>query len=136
MIEINNFTNFAVDKRFFLGVAKMILKGENREMENLSIAFVSTKEIQKINKKYRKKDRPTDILSFERMPNFENDFSEVIICPEFAKGKKDYKTTLKREIIKVLIHGILHVLGYNHETSKSEEEKMFKKQEYYFSKII
>ena len=40
MIEINNLTNFAVDKKFFIGVAKKVLKGENREKENISIAFV------------------------------------------------------------------------------------------------
>ncbi|MSU54894.1 MAG: hypothetical protein EXS48_03650, partial [Candidatus Staskawiczbacteria bacterium] len=79
MIEINNLTNFVVDKKFFVGVAKKILKGENKEMENVSIAFVSLGEIQKLNKKYRKKDKPTDVLSFERVSDFKGECSEVII---------------------------------------------------------
>ena len=49
MIEINNLTNFAVDKKFFIGVAKKVLKGENREKENISIAFVSSVEIKRLN---------------------------------------------------------------------------------------
>ncbi len=63
MIGINNLTSFAVDKKFFTGVAKKVLKGENRERENLSIVFVSLKEIKKLNKKYRNKNHPTDVLS-------------------------------------------------------------------------
>ncbi len=136
MIEINNLTKFSVDKKFFLAIAKKVLKGENREMENLSIAFVSSAEIKKINKKYRKKDKPTDVLSFEKVLNFKEDSSEVIICPEFVKKElKNSKVTLKRELAKMLIHGILHNLGYDHEISKLEEERMFKKQDHYLSRI-
>ena len=133
MIEINNLTNFAVDKKFFLGVAKKVLKGENKEIEDLSIAFVSPEEIKKINRKYRKKDKPTDVLSFGKISKFKGEFREVIICPEFIEENlKDSKTTLKKELAKVLIHGILHTLGYDHEISKTEEKRMFKKQDYYF----
>ena len=75
MIEINNLTNFAVDKKFFLAIAKKILKGENRGRENVSIAFISPAEIQKLNKKYRKQDRPTDVLSFEKTSDFKEEFA-------------------------------------------------------------
>lgn len=136
MIEINNLTNFALNKKFFTGVAKKVLKGENRERENLSVAFVSPAEIQKLNKKYRKKDEPTDALSFQKTSDFKEEFGEVIICPQIVrKNAKDSKLSLKKELSKVLIHGILHNFGYDHETSKAEEEKMNKKQEYYLSKI-
>jgi len=136
MIEINNLTNFVVDKSFFKGVAKKVLKGENKERENLSIAFVVPAEMQKLNKKYRKKDKPTDVLSFEKVSHFKEEASEIIICPSVVREKaKDSKLSLKKELANVLIHGILHTLGYDHEISKIEEEKMFKKQEYYLSKV-
>ena len=135
-IEINNLTDFTVDKKFFSEVAKKVLKGENKEMENLSIAFVSTREMRKLNKKYRKKDKPTDVLSFEKSISFKVDFSEVVICPQFVEENAKGKKSVKRELAKVLVHGILHTLGYDHEVSKTEEERMFKKQEYYLSKII
>ena len=136
MVEINNLTNFVVDKRFFVGVAKKVLKGENKEKENFSIAFINSLEIQKINKKFRKKDKPTDVLSFERSLNFKDDFNEVVICPEIVKEKiKDSATNLKKELSKVLVHGILHCLGYDHEISKKEEVKMFKKEDYYMANI-
>lgn len=134
MIEINNLTVFSVDKTFFTGLAKKVLKGENRETENVSIAFVNSKEIQRLNKKYRKKNKPTDVLSFERVLQFNNEVSEVIICPEIVK-KQSQGNKLKIELSKVLIHGILHNLGYDHEISKLEEERMFTRQDYYLSKI-
>jgi len=136
MIEINNLTNFVVDKRFFVGIAKKVLKGENKEIESLSIAFVDTKEIQKANKKFRKKDKPTDVLSFERNLDVEDDLNEVVICPEIVKeNTKASNLNFKEELSRVLIHGILHTLGYDHEISKKEEERMFKREDYYLSKI-
>lgn len=136
MIEINNLTNFAVDKTFFTGVAKKVLKGENKEKENVSVAFVSATEIQKLNKKYRKKDKPTDVLSFERVSDFKEECSEVVICPSIVRDQsKDSLLPLKKELAKMVIHGILHNFGYDHEISKAEEERMFKKQDYYLSKI-
>lgn len=136
MIEINNLTNFTLSKKFFIGVAKKVLKGENRLKENISIAFVSPAEIQKLNKKYRKKDKPTDVLSFEKTSDFKEECSEVIICPQVVReNAKESHLSLKKELSKVLIHGILHNFGYDHEKSKVEEEKMFQKQDYYLSKI-
>ena len=133
MIEINNLTNFAVDKKFLTGVAKKVLKGENKEIENISIAFVSSEEIKKLNQKYRKKNSPTDVLSFGKSLDFlspsklvggKSDIVEIIICPEFVKKNGD-------KLEKMLVHGILHILGYDHEKSKKQAEEMEKKQEKY-----
>ncbi|MEK7124773.1 MAG: rRNA maturation RNase YbeY [Patescibacteria group bacterium] len=148
MIEINNLTDFAVDKAYFLGVAKKVLKGENKETENLSVAFVSADQIRNINKEYRKKNKPTDVLSFEKSPNvqgrashiFEGDFLEVVICPAFVqektgRGQTPSGSKLKEELAKCLIHGILHSLGYDHERSREQAKIMFEKQDFYFSEV-
>jgi probable rRNA maturation factor len=136
MIEINNLTKFALNKTFFIGVAKKVLKGENRLKENVSIAFVSPTEIHKLNKQYRKKDKPTDVLSFEKTSDFKEEYSEVIICPLVVReNAKESKLSFKKELSKVLIHGILHNFGYDHEQSEEEAEKMFQKQDYYLSKV-
>lgn len=125
MIEINNLTSFTVDKKFFTGVAKIVLKGENKERKRLSIAFVSLGEIKKLNKKYRKKDKPTDVLSFNL--NEKNYLGEIVICPKMVKGNIG--------MARVLIHGILHLLGYEHERSKKKAREIEKKEEYFLSKI-
>src|SRR3989344_9577975 len=136
MIEINNLTKFVVDKAFFTGVAKKVLKGENRLKENVSVAFVTPEEIQKLNNRYREKDKPTDVLSFAKVSEFKDECCEVVICPAYIKeATKSSALSLKREMAKSLIHGLLHNLGYDHEVSKEAEAKMFEKQEYYMEKI-
>ena len=105
-------------------------------MDNLSIAFVSPAEIQVMNKKYRKKDKPTDVLSFEKVSEFKDECSEIIICPEVVREKsKESTLSLKKELAKVLIHGLLHALGYDHERSENDEKLMEEKEALYFSKI-
>jgi len=133
-IEINNLTNFKINKKSFSQVAKKVLTGENRGTETLSLAFVSEEEIKKLNKKFRRKNKPTDVLSFELREGKE--LGEIIICPNIVKenAKKD-GVSQKFETKKVFIHGILHLLGYDHEKTEKEAEIMEQKQNYYLSKL-
>jgi len=126
MIEINNLTKFTVDKKSFSQVAKKVLSGENRGTETLSLAFVSKEEIAKLNKKFRKKNKATDVLSFDLKR--EGYLGEIIICPDVVKEKKE-------NIIEVFIHGILHLCGYDHEKTKKEAEVMENRQNLYLSKV-
>ena len=125
-MEINNLTNFTVDKKLFSAVAKKVLLSENRETENISLAFVEKEEIKKLNKKFRKKNKPTDVLSF--LLNEADCLGEIVICPEVVKEKNE-------EIIKVFIHGILHLLGYEHEKSKSKAKEMEAKEAEIFKNL-
>lgn len=134
MIEIKNLTKFSVDRKSFSQVAKKVLLGENRGTETVSLAFVDKKEIKKLNKNFRKKDKPTDVLSFELKEK--NLLGEIIICPAVVKeNAKKYRVTIKYEMFKVFIHGILHLCGYDHEKSEKEAEIMENKQDKYLSKI-
>jgi len=136
MIEINNLTDFPVDKAFFEGVAKKVLKGENKEEEDLSVAFVNAQEMQKLNKEYRKKDMPTDVLSFQKAEGFAGDVNEVVLCPEVVKKNAEAAgVPFEKELTSMFIHGILHTLGYDHEQSEIGAQNMFKKQEYYLSAV-
>jgi len=136
MIEINNLTgkplSKTVDKKAFFTVAKKVLKGENRETETVSLALVNKEEMQKLNKKFRKKNKPTDVLSFELREG--KVLGEIIICPEVvAENANKYGVSRKSEMLKVFVHGILHLCGYDHEKSEKEAEKMEQKQEKYLS---
>ncbi|MEI7424646.1 MAG: rRNA maturation RNase YbeY [Candidatus Staskawiczbacteria bacterium] len=133
MIEINNLSKKSLNIENFSTVAKKVLSGENRETENISLAFVEKEEIQKLNNKFRNKDKATDVLSFEL--NDKGYLGEIIICLEVVRenAKKD-KVTVKSELLKVFVHGILHLCGYDHEKSNKEAEEMEKKQEKYLSK--
>ncbi|MBI5023050.1 MAG: rRNA maturation RNase YbeY [Candidatus Magasanikbacteria bacterium] len=128
MIEINNQTaatslNFFKKKVANYCLEKLAIK------KNVSIVLVADKKIQELNKIYRKKNKITDVLSFGDW-NDKNFLGEVIIClPQAKRQAKKYKTNLKQELTRLLIHGILHLAGFDHEKSKQEEKKMFKLQE-------
>jgi probable rRNA maturation factor len=132
MIEINNLSEKyrKLDKDFLKKTAEKVLKGEKiKTKTEISIAIVDSSEIKKLNDKYRKKNKPTDVLSFGKIGE---EISEIVICPEVVeKNGNDFK----KEMAEVVIHGMLHLLGHDHEKKKSEAETMFKKQEKYLSKI-
>jgi probable rRNA maturation factor len=129
-IDINNLTDFKVKNSFFKEIVKDIFKKEGKENCSASIALVDRKTIREINKKYRKKDKATDVLSFAYSESncFCNDriLGEIIICPYEIENEK-------KALTKVLIHGTLHLLGYDHEKGKKEEKKMKEKENEYLS---
>jgi len=134
MIEINNLTSYPIDKKFLRKISGKILKKEHikdrLEKKDLSVALVGQKRIKELNKRYRKKDRPTDVLAFKDNENL----GEIIIClAEVRKNAKKFSSSFKKELARVLIHGVLHLLGYDHEKGGKEEKKMRKKEEYYLN---
>jgi len=139
MIEINNLAGFTTDEKFLKRVAQTVLKGEDKKEHILSIALINEEEIRGLNKKYLKKDKPTDVLSFsqtsdfsEKIIEFKNVLGEVVICPQVVvKNAKDFNISFEKELAKVLIHGILHLLGYNHEKSDQKRKNMQKKENHY-----
>ncbi len=117
MIEINNLTASSVDEKFLKRVAKKVLKGENKKEIDLSIVFIGETGMRKLNKKYLGKNRVTDVLSFD------NELNEIVIClREIKKNAKIYNSTFKKELARVLIHAIMHLLGYNHKEMQNKEE--------------
>jgi len=143
MIEINNLTSVLIDNSFLKKVAGIILKKEKINNLELSVAFVNKNKIKELNKRYRGKDKPTDVLSFNRLEfigkksKAKKMLGEIIICPqEIKKNAIKLKMSFKEEMINCLIHGILHIAGYNHENFLKGAELMEQKQRYYFSKIF
>jgi probable rRNA maturation factor len=109
-------------------ITAAILKALERSQAELSIALVGDKEMRPLNAKYRKKNKTTDVLSFPA----DNPatakrvlLGDVIISVEQARRQAKERThSLKREMVILLIHGILHLLGYNHERSPRQAKIM------------
>lgn len=103
---------------------KEIFKGS--KLENINIVFVQPKYIQKLNKQYRGIDLVTDVLSF----NISSGDGEIYICPAYIYESFN-GSDFEEEILRLIIHGTLHILGYNHKGSldDSPNEEMFKLQE-------
>ncbi len=105
----------------------------------VSVSFVSNEEIQRLNRIYRHKDRSTDVLSFPLGQNNHYDINQetgfallgdIVISLETAVKQADmYGHSLEREVGFLTVHSMLHLLGYDHETSPLEERKMREKEE-------
>lgn len=92
----------------------------------VSIAFVSPKKMRELNKIYRGKDSMTDVLSFNL--NTKECFGEIVFSFEQAKIQAfEMKHPIKNELIFLLVHGLLHLFGYDHENEK-DQKKMFEIQ--------
>lgn len=160
MIEINNLTTNPIDEEFLRKVAKKVLKEENKEGVDLSIALVGQGRIRELNKKYKRKNRVTDVLAFpdrgfglqptqgrgvslresaklaDHPPAFGGPLGEIVIClRETKKNAERFDSTFETELARVLIHGILHLLGENHENAEKQAKKMEVKENHYL-KII
>ncbi|MBD3329387.1 rRNA maturation RNase YbeY [Candidatus Dojkabacteria bacterium] len=108
----------------------------------INVVFVSPEEIRDLNLKFRNKRKPTDVLSFSYPNNSDNTIGEVYLSPEYLKiaDKKEAKAV---ETVRLIIHGVLHILGYDHkgyftrnESGKLDSsEKMFVLQEQCVSKV-
>jgi len=97
-------------------------------LQYLNIVFVTPEYIQDLNRQYRDIDSPTDVLSF--MISEEDNSAEIYICPEYVYSSFQGEE-FEEEILRLIIHGTLHILGYDHKESlnDSPNEEMFVKQE-------
>jgi probable rRNA maturation factor len=126
MIEVNNLTKEKIKAGFLIKIAQEVLRKEKR---NLSIALVGEKRMKELNRKYRRKNRATDVLSFAQK---EIGLGEIVLCPsQIKKNSRKFSITFIKELVKVLIHGILHLQGYDHEKSEKEAKFMENKENYY-----
>ena len=112
--------NYYVHKKFLEKVAEKTLKILRIKIPEISIVLVSGTKIRELNRKYRKINRVTDVLAF--------DYGEIFIClPQAERQAKQLGHSLKKELAILLIHGILHLAGYDDE-KKLDYNKMVKAQ--------
>lgn len=99
--------------------AKRLLRAVGRGDASLSLVLVDDAAIRELNREHRGKDRSTDVLSFPLEPgSFEPEplLGDVVISIETARRQAmDYDAPLQREVERLLIHGLLHILGHDHE---------------------
>jgi probable rRNA maturation factor len=107
-----------------------ILKAMEQKRAELTVVLVDDPAIHELNRRYRKKNAPTDVLAFAmreglRVPGDEHGIGDVVISLDTAERQaRRRRKTIAAEVRTLLIHGVLHLLGYDHEKSEAEAKRM------------
>ena len=137
-IEIIGYDTIIIEEKIKEYVETLLKKeysSDNDKPLYLSILFTGDKEIQGINREFRGKDEPTDVISFAYHEG--DDFAvgpydtlgDIVISLETVEAhSKEYGHSIERELYYVITHGLLHLLGYDH-LEEIDKNKMRKKEE-------
>lgn len=132
ILNINK-RSFNADFSWLTKLEKIVQK-DFRVKKQISIALVLPKEIKELNRVYRKKDKVTDVLSFSL--DSKDILGEIIICLAQAKKQaQEKKNSIKLELQLLTVHGILHLLGYDHEKSDKEFLRQSKMEQKVLEKL-
>ncbi len=124
----------AVNRAWLGRTAEAVLAAARAGTAELSLMLVSDRRMRSLNRRYRKKDRPTDVLAF---PLREGRFSrfrgkllgDVVISVSTAKRQAAaLGHSLRDEVTRLLVHGVLHLLGYDHERSERDASVMARRE--------
>ena len=129
-MEIRNLTRDRLNTKELLFLQETILQKEGQGKRYLSLLFVGPKKMRQLNKVYRGKDKATNVLAF---PGGQEALGEIVLCPfVIRKDALEYKISFQMAISRMFVHGLLHLLGYNHKTSH-EEKIMTQRERRYLS---
>lgn len=136
--KIYNLTeeNITKETKIMKKYLKKCLKIEQVKNASFNVILTNNEKLKELNTKYRNIAKETDVISFaledekeEQIRSKKRVLGDIYISVEKAKEQSiEYGHTLKRELSFLAVHGLLHLLGYDH-IEKKDEEKMFKKQE-------
>jgi len=135
-LAIINESSYDLQYDFFKNILDIIhqeLPDKKLIDKEISVLITDDETIRELNREYRDKDEPTDVLSFPM--DEDNILGDIIISLDTAKVMAErYDLSLDNEIAFLFIHGVLHLLGYDHELSALDEDIMFKLQDKIFKK--
>jgi probable rRNA maturation factor len=124
MIEVvNRQRGKKIDTQPWTVFAEQALDAIGKHGSTATIAFVSDKSIRKLNKQFRNTDKPTDVLSF---PSEEKaNLGDIAISLDRAAAQaREAGLTFENEIAQLILHGLLHLSGYDHETDNGEMNRL------------
>ena len=131
MIEVvNRQRRVEIDPEEWQRFTARALKASPSYGAGVTVAFVSDRVMRELNRRWRGKSRTTDVLSF---PSAQTDFEEagepmmgdvVISVEQAARQARENGLTLDQEIAQLILHGVLHLCGYDHETDEGEMNRL------------
>lgn len=135
-------TDNRIDIKKIKKILEYSIKNRKLKNKNINLIFTDNQQIKAINKKFRGKNRVTDIISYciedmdFHIKDIGNDFGEVVISYPQAKSQaREMGCSIIDRIIILSVHGIVHILGYDHGKSLSSAKKMADKEKYILDNI-
>jgi probable rRNA maturation factor len=123
MIEINNTTKYKINQKLLKTVAEKFLQSRRLSKKDVSLAFIGDAKMRELNRRYRKIDKTTDVLSFSGDDSL---LGEIIISPaQIKRQAKENNNAFAAELVFIFVHGLLHLVGYDDSTEK-DRLKMIK----------
>jgi probable rRNA maturation factor len=136
---LNEYGKVDIPERKIKEIIKFVLKEMEKDNSELSLVLCNNDYIHFYNKEYRNKDYPTDVLSFvdgEKMGKITY-LGDIIISIDKVKSQsEEYGVSFEEEFSRLLVHGILHLLGYDHETSEEDEKVMMSIQDKLVDEVL
>jgi probable rRNA maturation factor len=136
---LNKYGKVDIPEKKIKEIIKFVLKEMEKDNSELSLVLCNNDYIHFYNKEYRNKDYPTDVLSFvdgERMGKITY-LGDIIISIDKVKSQsEEYGVSFEEEFSRLLVHGILHLLGYDHETSEEDEKVMMSIQDKLVDEVL
>ncbi len=143
-VSLVNFTTFNISSDFFEKIVQKVFKKEGYKEDVLvEVVLLGERGMKNINKRYAGKNQVTDVLSFAFSeiqkatkkdlvfidpPDVQKILGEVLLCPSrIKKNAKKFKKDFEKELAFVFVHGLLHLLGYDHKDTESTS-KMRKRE--------
>lgn len=141
ILEIQNRSGVAVPRQylnvFFKSVERRFSRGLQKQIatKSLLIVFVSQIEAKRLNAQFRGRSYATDVLSFA--PSEPDSLGELVMSPHVLKRQaREHGMTFRDEVAYMVLHGLLHLLGFDHETNERDAKKMFRLQDDVFWKVM
>lgn len=135
-----HYASLSLEHFLFKSDLKVISKQNNIKKYLINLSICGNYKIKKLNKEFRNKDKVTDVLSFPLQDDVRNnhldaffpqvELGDIYISKEVCqKQSKEFNLSFEEEFIHLFIHGVLHLLGYDHEINEAEEKLMFSLEE-------
>lgn len=143
-LSIQHKSGFNVNRAEIRNAVKKTLAVNGRKTSDpyeISVVFTGREEIREMNREYRNINRTTDVISFAFAEGEGAQFApfllgDIFICPEVvADHAEKFKTTFENELMFVVVHGVLHLLGFDH-NRKSDRDKMREAEDIIMNKLV
>jgi len=137
-------TRFAVRQSTLAHLTERVLSAVGESRSELSLELIGERRMRRLNREYRKKDRPTDVLAFPIreavMPRGMRPVTQmlgdvVISLPTAVCQAREARRSIDDELAMLLVHGVLHLCGYDHERNQREAARMSRRERALFHRI-